>query len=148
MSELIEDESNPFTNVSKNTVIGNITWLNEDADKVTIRLGSASINVDNFMIARTNANTLTAVLKTTQYKKNRILGAEVVFGRPNVGDQVILRDDVELPEGWADAVVDRPHFIDKYPFVLHKDRKTDKKEPSSRTSFIRKTNNEQKPSLE
>ncbi len=133
----IEPKKNPFVATTSNPVLGRIVWVDTVHKRAVVQLNSNVIDVQRSLVSRNASNEPTGLLQPSGARKDVTLGVTIAYGQPVVGDQVVLREGLELPRSWGSASAsESPSNSNVFPFVIPQDKQSF----TGNTEFIRKSN--------
>lgn len=148
--DLARPDVRPNSNVSlaqpsSNQVLGRVVWTSPDNSRAVVYLESSTIDPKRTLVARDKAREPTALLQPSGTRRDNSLGVTVAYGKPLVGDEVLLREAVELPREWGYAPTsDTTAGSDTFPFILPNDNEP----PTRRTTFVKAHQSADSPSSE
>ncbi len=85
----------PPPTASSRLVIGEIVWVDEDSSIAVGWLASRFAAVDEQLTTRNFELEQTATLRPSPWRQGRSLGLEILSGRPQIGDEIVVN---ALPE--------------------------------------------------
>lgn len=85
----------PLPTASSRLVIGEIVWVDEDSSIAVGWLASRFATVDEQLTTRNFELEQTATLRPSPWRQGRSLGLEILSGRPQIGDEIVVN---ALPE--------------------------------------------------
>ena len=89
-----------FAPPSTNQVLGYISWVDRNGPNAVVYLNNAQLHPTTTLLARDRDGLPRALLNPTIYRKKRALGVTLPYGKPSIGDEVILRSAATLPKEW------------------------------------------------
>lgn len=108
-----------FAPPSTNQVLGHISWVDSNGPNAVVYLNNAQLHPVDTLLARDRDGNPHALLHPTLYHKERALGVTLPYGKPSVGDEVILRESAVLPDEWEkdNFTIANPHK-QHFPFFI------------------------------
>lgn len=86
------EEEDPLT-LPNEASIGTIVMIDPEEELALIRMRSSSTRASPSMATRNDSLMETSRLEPTRFQTGRTLGARIVSGLPNVGDEVVVVRD-------------------------------------------------------
>ncbi len=87
----VEAEPDPLRRVEERAV-GVVIFVDAAEGVVLVEARSSATRLAPALVTRNELLVETARLEPTRFQRGRILGARVISGLPNVGDEVLVRD--------------------------------------------------------
>lgn len=85
-----EEPEDPFRRPAEQ-IIGTIVLVDPEEEVALVQVRSTGTRLAPSMTSRNEALVETAQLEPTRFQRGRTLGARIVSGLPNVGDEVVAR---------------------------------------------------------
>ena len=108
-----------FAPASTNQILGHVSWVDSNGPNAVVYLVNGQLRPTTTLVARNRQGDPTALLHPTSYHDDRALGVTLPYGKPSIGDEVILRAVATLPHNREkDNVTKTTITSSSFPFYI------------------------------